>query len=90
MSGAVGMGGGAVVALVVVSLAFAWSMGAHYTGAVMGMPYAAHAIRLWPALVSLAALTVVGATVASGGVQQTVGLHIVDATRIDARWARSP
>ena len=87
MSGAVGMEGGAVVALVVVSLAFAWSMGAHYTGAVMGMPYAAKAIRLWPALVSLAALTVVGATVASGNVQQTVGLHIVDAARVDARMA---
>jgi len=78
---------GAVVALIVVSLAFAWSMGAHYTGAVMGMPYAARAIRLWPALVSMALLTVVGATVASHGVQQTVGLHIVDAARLDARMA---
>jgi len=78
---------GAVVALVVVSLAFAWSMGAHYTGAVMGMPYAARAIRLWPALGSLALLTVVGATLASHGVQQTVGLHIIDAARLDARRA---
>src|SRR5207237_8332452 len=67
--------------------AFAWSMGAHYTGAVMGMPYAARAIRLWPALVSLALLTVVGATFASHGVQQTVGLHIIDAARVDARMA---
>ena len=78
---------GAVIALVVVSLAFAWSMGAHYTGAVMGMPYAARAIRLWPALVSMALLTVVGATLASRGVQQTVGLRIVDASRMDARMA---
>jgi len=78
---------GAVIALVVVSLAFAWSMGAHYTGAVMGMPYAARAIRLWPALISMALLTVVGATLASRGMQQTVGLRIVDASRIDTRMA---
>jgi PiT family inorganic phosphate transporter len=51
------------------------------------MPYAARAIRLWPALVSMALLTVVGATFASRGVQQTVGLRIVDASRIDARMA---
>ncbi len=82
-----GVAGGAAVALVGVSLAFAWSMGAHYTGAVMGMPFAARAIRLRLALVSLALLTVVGATAASGRVQETVGLHIVNATRVDARMA---
>jgi PiT family inorganic phosphate transporter len=75
----------AVVMLVVLSLAFAWSMGAHYTGAVMGMPYASGSIRLWPALLTLALLTVVGATLASHGVQQTVGLGIVDSARMDAR-----
>ena len=64
--------------LVVVALAFAWSMGAHYTGAVMGMPHASNAIQVWPALIIVAILTVVGATTASGGVQTTVGLHIVD------------
>lgn len=78
---------GEVTALVAVSLAFAWSMGAHYTGAVMGMPYAVRAIRLWPALGAIALLTVLGATVASRGVQQTVGLHIIDPARVDARMA---
>ena len=73
-----------VVLLVVLSLAFAWSMGAHYTGAVMGMPYASKSISLWPALLSLSLLTVVGATFASHGVQQTVGLDIVDASRVTA------
>lgn len=68
--------------LLVVALAFAWSMGAHYTGAVMGMPYASHAIRLWPALGTMSLLTVIGATVASGGVQTTVGLDIVDARAV--------
>ena len=76
---------GAVVVLVVLSLAFAWSMGAHYTGAVMGMPYASKSIRLRPALITLAVLTILGATFASHGVQQTVGLHIVDPAHIDAR-----
>ena len=75
----------AVVVLVVLSLAFAWSMGAHYTGAVMGMPYASKSIRMWPALITLSILTVIGATFASHGVQQTVGLRIVDAGRVDAR-----
>ena len=73
-----------IAVLVVLSLAFAWSMGAHYTGAVMGMPYASHSIRLWPALVSLSVMTVVGATLASHGVQQTVGLDIVDARQVTA------
>jgi len=68
--------------LVVLSLAFAWSMGAHYTGAVMGMPYASKSIRMWPALITLSLMTIVGATLASHGVQQTVGLHIVDAKRV--------
>jgi len=63
--------------LVLISLAFAWSMGAHYTGAVMGMPFAAHVIRLRTALLSLAVLTVVGAAVASEGVQRTVGHEIL-------------
>ncbi len=68
--------------LVVLSLAFAWSMGAHYTGAVMGMPFASRSIRLWPALLSMSVLTIVGATLASHGVQETVGLHIVSASQV--------
>jgi PiT family inorganic phosphate transporter len=68
--------------LVVLSLAFAWSMGAHYTGAVMGMPYASRSIRLWPALTTMAILTVIGATIASHGVQKTVGLHIVKVDQV--------
>ncbi|HEV7215166.1 MAG TPA: anion permease [Chloroflexota bacterium] len=71
--------------LVILSLAFAWSMGAHYTGAVMGMPFASKSISMWPALITLSVLTILGAAFASHGVQQTVGLHIVDAKRIDAR-----
>ncbi|HEX5415290.1 MAG TPA: anion permease [Chloroflexota bacterium] len=68
----------AAIILLIVALLFAWSMGAHYTGAVMGMPHASHAIRMGPALLLMAVLTIIGATLASGGVQKTVGLSIVD------------
>ena len=63
--------------LVVVALAFAWNLGAHYTGAVMGMPYAARSISLWPALALIAVMTVLGATFASGRVETTVGQQII-------------
>lgn len=76
------MGSLGAIFLVAVALLFAWSMGAHYTGAVMGMPHASHAIRMMPALILMAILTVIGATSASGGVQTTVGLHIVDASTV--------
>jgi PiT family inorganic phosphate transporter len=66
-----------VVILVIVVLAFAWNLGAHYTGAVMGMPYAARAIALWPALALIGVFTILGATFASGRVEETVGHHII-------------
>lgn len=70
------------VALVVVSLAFAWSMGAHYTGAVMGMPFAVRAVSERWALALIAVFCVIGATFASEAVQRTVGLHIVESARV--------
>jgi PiT family inorganic phosphate transporter len=59
--------------LIIVALAFAWSMGAHYTGAVMGMPHALGAIGAWQALLLMAPLTLLGATVASHDVEKRVG-----------------
>lgn len=75
----------AVALLLVVVVAFAWNLGAHYTGAVMGMPYAAHAIAEWPALLLIGALTILGATFASGRVETTVGQNI-----INDRYVRIP
>ncbi len=66
------------IILIIVVVASAWNLGVHYTGAVMGMPYAARAITLWPALVLIAGLTILGATFASGQVEETVGQHIID------------
>jgi len=68
--------------LIVVVVAFAWNLGVHYTGAVMGMPYAAGAISLWPALALIAIFALLGATLASGRVQLTVGEHIIPASRV--------
>lgn len=68
--------------LIGIVLAFAWSMGAHYTGACMGMPYASGAICLWPALILMAVLTFLGATFASYRVEVTVGQHIIDPTGV--------
>jgi len=63
--------------LVALALGFAWSMGAHYTGACMGMPRALGAIGAWRALVLMAPLTLLGATFASHGVEHTVGHGLV-------------
>jgi PiT family inorganic phosphate transporter len=71
------MGSIGIVVLVIVVVGFAWNLGVHYTGAVMGMPYAARSIALWPALILIAIFTILGATLASGGVEATVGQHIV-------------
>ena len=65
--------------LILLVLAFAWSMGAHYTGACMGMPHASGSIRLWPALWLMAPLALLGAALASHRVEVTVGQTIIDA-----------
>ena len=72
----------AEIALVLVALAFAWSIGAHYTGACMGMPYGSGSIRLRPALVTMAVLAMAGAALASHRVEVTVGLQIIDARQV--------
>jgi PiT family inorganic phosphate transporter len=70
------------VILIVVVAAFAWNLGVHYTGAVMGMPYASRAVTATPALVLIGILTIIGATFASGDVQERVGLNIIDPARV--------
>jgi inorganic phosphate transporter, PiT family len=60
-------------ALIGAAFGFAFSMGAHYTGACMGMSYASGAIRALPALLLMAPLTLLGAFLASGSVESTVG-----------------
>lgn len=71
-----------VIVMLVLAVGFAWSMGAHYTGACMGMPYATGSIRLRAALVLMAVMTLLGATFLSHGVLNTVGLGIVRTARI--------
>ncbi len=68
----------ATVVLIAVVVAFAWNLGVHYTGAVMGMPFAARSIAEAPALLLIGLFTILGATFASGRVETTVGQHIID------------
>lgn len=68
-----------LILLVAAALAFAFSIGAHYTGACMGMPYAAGAIRPGSALLVMAPLALAGAVLASGSVEGTVGHGILPA-----------
>jgi PiT family inorganic phosphate transporter len=67
----------AVGLLIAFAVAFAWNLGVHYTGAVMGMPHAARAVTVVPALVLVGLLAFLGATFASGRVEETVGHHLV-------------
>lgn len=63
--------------LVVLAIGFAFSMGAHYTGACMGMPHALGALTARRALLVMAPLTLIGATFASHGVEHTVGHNLL-------------
>ncbi|OYV61051.1 MAG: inorganic phosphate transporter, partial [Acidiphilium sp. 21-62-4] len=63
--------------LILTSLAFAWSMGAHYTGACMGMPYATGSIDRTSALRLMAIATLIGAAMFSHGVLVHVGHGIL-------------
>jgi inorganic phosphate transporter, PiT family len=74
--------GAAEILLVAAALAFAWSIGAHYTGACMGMSYAAGAVPRDRALLFMAALTAVGAAVASGKVVGNIGLDLLAASEL--------
>jgi inorganic phosphate transporter, PiT family len=72
----------AQLVLVVAALAFAWSIGAHYTGACMGMAYASGSIRRRTALLAMALLTVLGASFASGRVLGNIGLNLIGASAL--------
>jgi PiT family inorganic phosphate transporter len=62
-------------------------MGAHYTGAVMGMPFSIGAVSERWALALIAVFCLLGAAFASEPVQTTVGLRIVRATEISTLMA---
>ena len=68
------------IVLVVLAFSFAWSIGSHYTGACMGMPYALGAVSARSALLLMAPLALLGAALASGKVATTVGRKLIDAT----------
>ena len=75
------------IALVVLALAFAWSMGAHYTGACMGMPVATHSIGTRAALWTMAPFALIGATWFSHAVLRHVGHDILVGQRLGSGTA---
>jgi PiT family inorganic phosphate transporter len=68
------------VVLVILAFSFAWSIGSHYTGACMGMPYALGAVSARRALALMAPLALAGAALASNKVATTVGRKLIDRT----------
>jgi PiT family inorganic phosphate transporter len=66
--------------LVALAFVFAWSIGSHYTGACMGMPYALGAVRARVALALMAPLALIGAATASEKVARTVGHKLIVGT----------
>jgi PiT family inorganic phosphate transporter len=66
------------VVLVVLAFSFAWSIGSHYTGACMGMPYALGAVSARTALAAMAPLALLGAAFARADLATTVGRRHVD------------
>jgi PiT family inorganic phosphate transporter len=70
--------------LVVLAVGFAYSMGAHYTGACMGMPHALRAVSARNALLVMAPLTLLGAALASHGVEHTVGHDLLTGAGLPA------
>ena len=74
--------GWAAIVLIIAALAFAWSIGAHYTGACMGMAYGSGAIGRNRALIGMAILTLAGAAIASSKVVGNIGLNLVDASEL--------
>jgi phosphate/sulfate permease len=65
------------ILLFATSAFFAWSMGSHYTGAVMGAAYGAGAVSLRTGLLLVAAAAVVGSVVASVKVVDTYAFGLV-------------
>lgn len=67
----------AEVVLLIVAVSFAASIGAHYTGACMGMPHALGLVGARRALWLMAPVALLGAALASHAVERRVGVGLV-------------
>jgi len=72
--------------LIALAFAFAWTIGSHYTGACMGMPYALDAVSARVALGLMAPLALLGAATASSKVAATVGHKLVSTAPTRLGW----
>lgn len=68
-----------LVGMIASGLFFGWTIGSHYTGAVMGTAYGAKLITPRNATILIAICVLLGATLESHNVVKTVGTGVIDA-----------
>ncbi|MFQ3574461.1 MAG: inorganic phosphate transporter [Thermodesulfovibrionales bacterium] len=68
-----------VVGMVISGLFFGWTIGSHYTGAVMGTAYGAKMLNLRSATMLIAIFALIGAVLQSHEVIKTVGTGVIPA-----------
>ncbi len=66
-----------IVGMITAGLFFGWTIGSHYTGAVMGTAYGAKILNIKSATLLIAIFALLGATFQSHGVIKTVGSGII-------------
>ena len=66
-----------VVGMIIAGLFFGWTIGSHYTGAVMGTAYGAKILDIKKATLLIAISALLGATLQSHEVIKTVGVGII-------------
>jgi phosphate/sulfate permease len=71
-----------LVGMLLTGLFFGWTIGSHYTGAVMGTAYGAKLISPRKATMLIAVCVILGATFESHNVVKTVGTGVIDATHM--------
>lgn len=68
-----------LIGMVLSALFFGWTIGSHYTGAVMGTAFGIKLIKLRNATILITILALLGATLESHNVVKTVGTGVIEA-----------
>jgi PiT family inorganic phosphate transporter len=71
-----------LIGMIASGLFFGWTIGSHYTGAVMGTAFGAKLISARKATILIAISVVLGATFESHNVVKTVGTGVIDASEM--------
>lgn len=68
-----------LVGMIIAGLFFGWTIGSHYTGAVMGTAFGAKLITPRNATLLIAVSVILGSTLESHNVVKTIGTGIIEA-----------